>query len=135
MRRFINIVENAQEGVVSADDLVRMFPGIENDLAHVGEWVHGEPTFRLKVEPMEMFRERAEYLLSTYSDFPKDKARTNKIVRELEAGAPQRPIFCEAEAFSDEDSFIMEGRHRIVAFYRLGYETVPVVYVGVQEEL
>jgi hypothetical protein len=129
MRHFINLVENAQEGVVSADDLVRMFPGIEDDLAHVGEWVH-EPTFRLKIEPMDLFRERAEHLLSTYPEFPRDKARTNKIVRELKAGAPQRPIFCEAEAFSDEDSFIMEGRHRIVAFYLTGCETVPVVYVS-----
>ncbi len=119
------------KGVVSADNLARLYPGIEDDLAHVNGWLRGdEPTFRLKIEPMAVFKERAEYLLRTYPEFPKDKARTNKIVRELRAGGQQRPIFSDAEAFSDEDSFVMEGRHRIVAFYLLGYETVPVVYVS-----
>lgn len=136
IRHFIDLVESAgrestEDSEVTRDELMARFPGIERDLAFVDDWMgNTEVTYRLTIVPMSHFEQRAKELAATYPEFPKDRERTSRIVRMLRNGAPVWPIFVDTEAASDEQAFIMEGRHRIVAFHILGLTKVPVVYVS-----
>lgn len=113
--------EGATPGALAA-----RWPGIEADLAAVAEWMRGhDVALRLAMEPMAGFAEVAARLLATHADFPRDKARAARIVRLLEAGAPPWPIFVD-----EEDGFVLEGRHRVVAFHMLGLAEIPVVRVS-----
>jgi hypothetical protein len=108
-------------------ELLQQYPEIKGDLKDVGEWLKLDPTtarYSLAIEPMSKFEKEARDMLATYDEFPEDDERTHKIVRQLERGAKQLPIFVDTV-----DNFIMEGRHRIVAFMLEGLVTVPVVSV------
>jgi hypothetical protein len=120
----IQIVESARNGMTREELMVR-YPGIEPDLAAVDEWMRVAVSYRPTTEPMRRFSQRAQDLLDTYPKFPKDKARTDRIIKALRSGAIPWPIFVDTE-----DDFIIEGRHRIVAFHVLGLTEVPVVYVS-----
>jgi ParB-like chromosome segregation protein Spo0J len=106
-------------------ELAIRWPGIEADLAAVDEWLQAEAVHRLVTEPMARFIDRAQYLLDTYPDFPAEKTRTDVIIATIQAGGELWPIFVDSE-----DDFILEGRHRIVAFHILGLTTIPVIYVS-----
>ena len=121
--------EGASPGVGEIAALVEQFPGIEADLRDVADWIGCDPAladfaFDVIVEPASVFAERVQGMLETYSEFPKDAARTRKIVAALKRGEPQRPVFVDAR-----DGFLLEGRHRIVAFHLAGLAEVPTVYV------
>lgn len=105
-------------------ELAMRWPGIEADLAAVDQWLQAETVYRFVAEPMARFIDRAQDLLDTYPNFPADKARTDAILATVQDGAEPWPIFVDSE-----DDFIMEGRHRIVAFHILGLTTIPVIYV------
>lgn len=79
--------------------------------------------FDIKMEPIDNFINQAKEALLSYDFFPKDKKRTNKILKLLKSGSPALPIYVEKD---DKNNFIMEGRHRIVAFYMLGLKEIPV---------
>jgi hypothetical protein len=104
-------------------DLIGKYPQIVQDLKDFGKWLSSDPKelrYLLTTEPMTRFEPQAKEMLGTFDEFPNDERRTNKIIKILKSGGIQLPIFYDAN-----DNFIMEGRHRIVAFYLLGYSTVP----------
>lgn len=135
----VHLMENAD---MTREELVARFPGIEPDLAAVDDWMGGPVRYRLTTEPMARFAERAQELLDYQQAEPtglvspreerdrkKDRARTSRIMKAIRGGAPQWPIFLDTE-----DGFIMEGRHRIVAFFLLGLRSIPVVHVSKRQE-
>jgi len=106
-------------------ELIAQFPDIENDLAYVAEWMADAPTeLTFAIEPLEKYTKEIQDRLGTYDDSPRHASRTNTIVELLRAGAPQRPVFIDTEY-----GMLIEGNHRIVAFYLLGLTSLPVVYV------
>jgi len=52
-----------------------------------------------------------------------------KILNKLKSGNEPLPIYVEKD---DPDNFVMEGRHRMVAFFLYGMDKVPVCYVGIK---
>lgn len=100
-----------------------------SDVKDVGEWLH-KPIknikFYFKEEPITLFTDTIHEMESTYDEFIDERDRTEHIVDLLESGHKPMAIFIE---LNDKDNFIMEGRHRIVAFSWFGLDYVPVVYV------
>ena len=100
-----------------------------SDVKDVGEWLNKpieEIKYYYKEEPMTMFRDTIEEMESTYDEFIDERDRTEHIVDLLESGNKPMAIFID---LNDKDNFIMEGRHRIVAFSWFGLDKVAVVYV------
>lgn len=125
--RYNELFENA-DASLSYDELLAKFPQIKSDLSSVGEWLSSDPQtmmYKLVVEPINIVAQDAQDMLSGYDEFPEDAKRTNKIAKLLKSGAPQLPVFME---YGDVNHFVMEGRHRMVAFYMLNLPSVPVVY-------
>ena len=100
-----------------------------SDIKDVGEWLN-KPIDKIKYyykeEPISMFNDTIEEMESTYDEFTDERDRTEYIVDLLENGNKPMAIFIELK---DKDNFIMEGRHRIVAFSWFGLNKIPVVYV------
>ena len=100
-----------------------------SDVKDVGEWLNkpiDEIKYYYKEEPITMFMDTIDEMESTYDEFIDERDRTEHIVDLLESGNPPMAIFIE---LNDKYNFIMEGRHRIVAFSWFGLDKVPVVYV------
>ena len=100
------------------------------DLASVAQWLRAEPDqieVHIKHEPIDKFLGQIKEMYGTFSEFPKDERRTNKILRLLKQGATPMPMYVEQ---GDKDLFVMEGRHRMVAFWLAGMKTVPVAYAS-----
>lgn len=100
------------------------------DLVSVAEWMGAKPdeiTVHIKHEPIDKFIRQIKEMHGTFSEFPKDERRTNKILRLLKQGATPMPMYVEQD---DPDLFVMEGRHRMVAFWLAGMKTVPVAYAS-----
>ena len=100
------------------------------DLASVAQWLRAEPDqieVHIQQEPIDKFLGQIKEMYGTFGEFPKDERRTNKILRLLKQGATPMPMYVEQ---GDKDLFVMEGRHRMVAFYLSGMKTVPVAYVS-----
>ena len=100
------------------------------DLVSVAQWLHAEPyqiEVHIKHEPIDKFLGQIKEMHGTFGEFPKDERRTNKILRLLKQGATPMPMYVEQ---GDKDLFVMEGRHRMVAFWLAGAKTVPVAYVS-----
>jgi hypothetical protein len=100
-----------------------------SDVKDVGEWLNKpieEIKYYYKEEPISMFRDTIKDMESTYNIFPKDKKRTKQIFDQLKNGDKSMAIFI---GLNDNNNFILEGRHRIVAFSWFGYNKVPVIYV------
>ena len=100
------------------------------DLASVAQWLRAEPDqieVHIKQEPIDKFLGQIKEMHGTFGEFPKDERRTNKILRLLKQGATPMPMYVEQ---GDQDLFVMEGRHRMVAFWLAGMKTVPVAYVS-----
>lgn len=100
------------------------------DLADVAKWLKCKPQqlgLRKASLPAELFRELVSGLVESYDHFPAEKHRMEKILKEVERGAPLLPVFIEED---DPENFIMEGRHRIVAFLMAGVTTVPVLFAS-----
>lgn len=100
-----------------------------SDVEDVGTWLNKdikEIEFYYKEVPIEWFDSQIAEMESTYDEFPEDLARTEKIFDLIRNGNKPKPIFVN---LNDKDRFIMEGRHRIVAFKWLNMKKVPVIYV------
>ncbi len=99
------------------------------DLEDVSQWLNCKPQqliVRQTSLPLSFFHQTAEDMLGTFDEFPEDEARMQKILAAIRNGEPVLPVFIED---GDEHHFIMEGRHRIVAFYLAGIKAVPVAFV------
>lgn len=112
----------------SAAQLVAEGALSEADLHDLSEWLRGDRNLRFTylLEPWDAYRKQAEEMLATLDQFPADRSRVRRIVRLLEAGSPVHPVFVEA---GDPHSFVIEGRHRLIAFFQLGLPAVPVLRV------
>lgn len=101
----------------------------QSDLKDVAQWLNttiGDLEVEYKIEPMKWYEQDAIDMVNSYDEFPKDKRRTDKIMSLLKKGEKPLPMYVEK---NDKNNFVMEGRHRMVAFYLLGYEEVLVARV------
>jgi hypothetical protein len=104
------------------------------DLKDVAEWMSttsDKLNIVVKQEPIEKFIKQIREMYGTYDEFPEDEERTNRILKLLKRGAKPLPMYVEA---NDPDLFVMEGRHRMVAFWLAGMKTIPVAYVSVKDK-
>ena len=102
----------------------------QEDLVNVARWYDTTPDniqTRVASEPISKFLDQIDGMEATYEEFPHNELRTDKIVKLIQSGATVYPIYVED---GDSTLFVMEGRHRMVAFKRLGMTTIPVAYVS-----
>lgn len=105
----------------------------QQDLKDVADWLDTTPNklkVEVKQEPIEKFIKQIHEMYGTYDEFPEDEKRTNHILKLLKRGAQPLPIYVAA---NDPDLFVMEGRHRMVAFWLAGMKTIPVAYATVDD--
>jgi GNAT superfamily N-acetyltransferase len=105
-----------------------------DDLSDVADWMRTTPDklkMVVKQEPIEKFIKQIREMYGTYDEFPEDEERTNRILKLLKKGSKPLPIYVED---GDPDLFVMEGRHRMVAFWLAGMKTIPVAYVSVKKQ-
>jgi hypothetical protein len=103
----------------------------QQDLKDVAEWMRTTPdklSVEVRQEPVKKFIKQIREMYGTYDEFPEDEERTSRILKLLKRGAKPLPIYVEA---NDPDLFVMEGRHRMVAFWLAGMKIIPVAYVSV----
>jgi len=102
----------------------------DSDLKDVAGWLRttvDNLDIDYKSEPMSLYEKSAKEMYESYDEFPKDKKRTDKIIKLLKKGESPLPIYVEKD---DPYNFVMEGRHRMVAFYLLGHKEVMVARVS-----
>lgn len=80
----------------------------------------------IRMEPIEKFDKQIDEMIATYEEFPKDRRRTEVVLKKLKAGCRPLPLWVEAE---DAANFVMEGRHRMAAFKQLGMRSVPIARI------
>ena len=113
--------------VLSADELRGMVA--PDDLDNVSQWLRKpkeELIFRYAEVPLATFQKQIDEMEQGYVTFPDEGDRTSEIQQALERGGKMYPVFVQAD---DPAKFIIEGRHRIVAFARLQKPQVPVLFV------
>lgn len=102
----------------------------EEDLKNVSEWfstgVENILIVERKNEPISLFIQDILGCLNSYDEFPEDEKRMEKIIKEIRKTGEIYPVYVEE---NDSNNFIMEGRHRMVAFHLLGYKEIPVCYI------
>lgn len=101
----------------------------EFDLQSVSEWLNTDINnleINYQKESIALYKQSAKEMYESYDEFPKDKKRTEKIIKLLKNGNEALPIYVEQD---DPHNFVMEGRHRMVAFYLLGYKEITVARV------
>ena len=107
---------------------------LQSDINDVSDWLRCKPSLlqlRLTNISAEVFYQMAQDMLGTYEEFPEDEARTRKILKAIQSGEPVLPVFVED---GDATHFIMEGRHRIVAFIQSGIAEIPVAFASKKTE-
>lgn len=107
----------------------------ESDLKDVAQWLRTtveDLDIEFKKESMDLYAKDAKEMYESYDEFPNDKKRTDKIIKLLKQGKNPLPIYVET---NDEHNFVMEGRHRMVAFYLLGYKEILVARVQKKNKL
>jgi hypothetical protein len=78
------------------------------------------------MENINKFKNQIEEMESTLNEFPEDLNRIENIL--IAIVLKDEPVYA---IFVDKrDDFILEGRHRIVAFSRLNLTEIPVYYVS-----
>lgn len=101
-----------------------------DDIASVAEWFHTTTDnliINIVEEPITKFLKQIRELYNSYDKYPRDANRTKKIMKEIKNNNKIYPIYVEN---GDPSLFVMEGRHRMVAFMLLGFTTIPVAYVS-----
>lgn len=109
--------------------LLAIFPESKDDLKNVGEWMNSKPEelrYRLETVPFSVVETDAQSMYDNYDEYPDDNMRTMKIVKLLKAGAKALPVFIDEQ----HPTFVMEGRHRMVAHLILKSPMIQVVYVS-----
>ena len=107
---------------------------IQKDIKSISEWLNtslDNLQIDYQIESMENYKNQAIEMLGTFDEFPKDERRMNKILKMLKNGEKPMPIYVEKD---DPHNFIMEGRHRIVAFYLMGFKDVEVARCSLRIE-
>lgn len=102
----------------------------DKDMISVSEWLNTKSEnilYEKNKEPIEKYKKQIDEMESTYKEFPNDFKRTKKIYDKIKNGEDLYPIYVEKE---DETNFVMEGRHRMVAFKWLGLNEVNVTRVS-----
>ena len=121
----MKIFEFVDEQIINVDGFEHQL----GDIEAAADWI-GKPIDKLRVEvinePIDMFIKQIKEMYKTYEKFPQDARRTQVILRKLKSGYPEYPIYVDKR---DREKFIMEGRHRIVAFWLAGFKEIPVAYV------
>ena len=105
----------------------------QQDIQSVSEWMNttvDQLQINIVQEPIEKFIKQINEMYDTYDEFPEDARRTRKILTALKHGEKALPIYV---AENDPHLFVMEGRHRMVAFMLARMNTIPVAYVRVKE--
>lgn len=112
-----------------ASEILDAYPELirTGDLQKSVKWMQGvdlhDCEIQLTVESIEIFRKQITEMIESYPAYPKDRARMKKIMQEIKEGERALPVFVE---YGDPQNFIIEGRHRIVAFDQLGMKKVIV---------
>jgi hypothetical protein len=103
----------------------------KKDLKDVCGWLNVKTTEDLVLEKkyisINILRSQIDEMESTYEEFPRDRNRSLKILKELKSGKNPEPLYIEKD---DKTSFVMEGRHRMVAFKWYGLEDFPIILVS-----
>jgi len=102
---------------------------MDSDLKDVASWMNTTvDNLHIEVEmvPIEHFEKRIKEMYNTYDSYPDDAHRTNKIIDNIKSGSKPLPVYVD---ISDPYMDVMEGRHRMVAFWLLGMKEIPVAYV------
>lgn len=106
----------------------------EMDLIAVSRWLKTDIKnieIEEREENIDLYKQQIKEMLFSYTDFKKEEKRTLEIIKKINNGDESYPIYVDRD---DEFNFILEGRHRIVAFYLLGYKTVKVRRVALKDE-
>lgn len=99
------------------------------DIKNIELWLNTKSkniVLEKKEESIYIFQKQIEEMIASYKKLSKEKKRTEKIIKLLKNG--EKPYYVYVEK-NDETKFILEGRHRIVAFWLLGYKNINVYYV------
>lgn len=103
----------------------------EKDLESITLWLNVESIKQIdvsmKLVNIETFQSQIDELESTFDECPEDKQRAINIFKNLKTGDAPQPIFVEKD---DPKNFVMEGKHRIVAFKWFGLTEVLVAEVS-----
>jgi hypothetical protein len=103
-----------------------------DDIKSVAEWVDAtEDEVRFNYDaifPLKNIEKDILEMIDSYEEFPIDYRRTKRIIKEIQKTGWVEPLYIKKD---DPNFFVMEGRHRMVAFYMLGMRQVPVLYVSV----
>jgi len=145
IRKMIDKVKNfkqfVNEGVsslkeISLDDAIRLTQ--EDDVKNVyysllgndnEKWVdksEDDIQFYLSEEPINLFTDQILEMESISNEGSEDYDRVLKIYEILKNGEKPKPVFVE---LNDRDKFVIEGRHRMVAFKWINLKHIPVIYV------
>ena len=98
------------------------------DIKSVAEWLNTTPdnlNIETVNEPIQKFIQQIKEMYGTFGENDEDAIRTERIEDLLKQGAKPLPIYVEK---NDPELFVMEGRHRMVAFWLVGMTTIPVAY-------
>lgn len=103
----------------------------EKDLQSIALWLNvesvGHVHVKIKKIHIDTFAKQINEMEETYKEFPLEKKRTQKIFDKLNNGEMPQPIYVGKD---DPDNFIMEGRHRVVAFKWFGLNEIIVAEVS-----
>ncbi len=116
--------------VVGKNVFTQLPKGMEKDIHSISEWMEfplENLVFTKHNIKIECFEKQILEMIDSYEEFPEDKKRTYRIIELIKNGNKKWPIFIKN---NDPSLFIMEGKHRIVAFYKLGIEKVPIIWVN-----
>ena len=103
----------------------------EKDLESIALWLNVESVSHVHVKikkiDISLFENQIKEMEESYKEFPLEKKRTQKIFDKLNNGEMPQPIYVGKD---DPNNFIMEGRHRIVAFKWFGLNEIIVAEVS-----
>jgi len=103
----------------------------EKDLESIALWLNvesvGHIDVKIKKISINTFEKQINEMEDSYKEYPLEKKRTQKILDKLNNGEMPQPIYVEK---NDPHNYIMEGRHRIVAFKWFGLNEVIVAEVS-----
>lgn len=118
--------KNLDKNIYSFDDLAKTV--MDYDINQVSQWLRTKNlTFRFDKLPVKIIKKQIQEMYFSYEEFSEDEDRTDKIIEEVNDSGKLYPIFIEE---NDPNYFVMEGRHRMVAMWKLGYRKIPVMFVS-----
>lgn len=101
------------------------------DVKSITEWMNVKSVNELLIEKkyinIDLLEKQINEMESTYKEFKSDLIRSRKIFNKINKGSTVEPIYIEK---NDKHLFVMEGRHRMVAFKWLNIREIPVMFVS-----